>query len=74
MNLRVRVLPAFEKAGIQVTVHETEYAGHARDLAASVPVAGYDGFVVVGGDGTIHEAVNGMLARADKQSMPIGVR
>lgn len=29
--------------------------------------------VIVGGDGTIHEVVNGMMARKDKAKAPIGL-
>ena len=34
---------------------------------------GYCGIAVVGGDGTVHEAFNGMLMREDGKRLPIGV-
>ena len=37
----------------------------------------YDGVVVVGGDGTLHECINGLLQRSDWQlavkQMPVGM-
>ena len=33
----------------------------------------YDGFLVIGGDGTFHEVVNGMLERNDGRTLPIGL-
>lgn len=39
----------------------TEYAGHALELARDC--TGFDTVVAVGGDGTVHEVVNGIMAR-----------
>lgn len=73
-TLQDRVLPKLQQAGIQAEVHETQYAGHARDLARTLPVEGFDGLVVIGGDGTLHEAVNGMLQRgAGQPQLVLGV-
>lgn len=33
----------------------------------------YDGLVVVGGDGTFHEVLNGMLQRTDGLRLPLGL-
>jgi YegS/Rv2252/BmrU family lipid kinase len=41
-------------------VHETLYAGHAEDLAHELSGEA-DVLIVVGGDGTIHEVVNGLV-------------
>ncbi len=44
----------------------TEYRGHARELAAEIAdsLAGEEGIIaVVGGDGTLHETVNGVCGR-----------
>ena len=53
------VLPVFEAAGVEVTTLITEYAGHAGEMARTVPLL--DAFVGIGGDGTAHEIANGML-------------
>ena len=50
------VLPIWtNEFGIEVTVLETEYAGHARDYARKVDLEGYDGICIIGGDGSVHE-------------------
>ena len=41
-------------------VAETEYAGHARDLGASLDLDTVDGLVTCGGDGILWELVNGL--------------
>ncbi len=37
-----KVLPVFDSVNAEVKVVETEYAGHARELAREVEIDGYD--------------------------------
>lgn len=39
----------------------TDYPGHAAQLAREAALAGFDPVVAVGGDGTLHEVVNGLM-------------
>ena len=48
---------------IKTDVRLTEYPGHASKLARSLDLTHYDGLCIVGGDGTIHEVVNGLMNR-----------
>ncbi|MBX3215012.1 MAG: diacylglycerol kinase family lipid kinase [Labilithrix sp.] len=52
---------AVERALGEVEVVMTERAGHGIDLAREGAVAGHPLVVAVGGDGTIHEVVNGLM-------------
>lgn len=63
----------FNKAGIEVVVTPTKEARHAFEMARTLPIADYDAMVVIGGDGTIHEVLNGMLARDDGATVPVGL-
>ena len=47
---------------VTARVMETRERGHAERLAATAGDLGHDRVVVVGGDGTIQEVVNGLLA------------
>lgn len=48
------------------TYRVTQYAGHAIELARELVERGYDEILVLGGDGTLSEAVNGiMTAKTD---------
>lgn len=70
------IKPLFEAAGVSITVQETKYQGHAREVASSLDLAKYDGIVCVSGDGVLVEVVNGILQRTDWEEaikMPIGV-
>ena len=68
-----KVRPAFEEAGVALQIHETERQGHATELARELDLTGLSGLCVIGGDGTLHEAINGMLARDTADRVPIGM-
>ncbi len=46
----------------ELEVVETEYRGHAAALAQQAMRAGTDAVVALGGDGTVSEVINGLLA------------
>ncbi|MFD0884255.1 diacylglycerol/lipid kinase family protein [Streptosporangium algeriense] len=46
---------------VDLTVEETRYRGHAAHLSREAHGAGFDVVAVLGGDGTVNEAVNGLL-------------
>ena len=48
---------------------ETEQPGHATALAHQAALEGCDAVVAVGGDGTVHEVVNGLM-RVDAEQRP----
>ncbi|GAA0920624.1 diacylglycerol kinase family protein [Nonomuraea longicatena] len=52
-------------AAVDLTVEETGYRGHAAALASTARARGYDAVAVLGGDGTVNEAVNGLLTAVD---------
>ena len=68
-----KVKPIFEEHHAELTILETEYAGHGKDFAQEVDFTNYDGFCAIGGDGTMHEIINGMLKRPDNRQLPIGL-
>jgi diacylglycerol kinase (ATP) len=48
--------------GIEARLLETREPGHAERLAAAATDLGHDRVIAVGGDGTIHEVINGRQA------------
>ena len=67
------VKPIFDRAGAELTIIETVFPGHARELAAHIELAEFDGLLTLGGDGTFHEIVNGILSRRDENIIPLGI-
>ena len=57
----------FKNSSIKLTEIETEYAGHAFDLAKSLDYNKFDGICAIGGDGTMYEIINGMLKRIQNE-------
>jgi YegS/Rv2252/BmrU family lipid kinase len=53
---------ALKQRGLEYEIRRTEYRGHAIEIAREVVMDGGRFVVAMGGDGTVHEVVNGMLA------------
>jgi len=68
-----KVKPIFDAAGTELFIIDTTFAGHAQELANQLDLSDYDGFIGIGGDGTLHEITNGMLSRHDGKKIPIGI-
>jgi sphingosine kinase len=67
------VKPIFRAAGVELDVQVTTGPGHGGKIAETIDLAGCDGFCLIGGDGTIHEVVGGLMGRDKPVSTPLGV-
>lgn len=66
---------ACEELGLDYELVVTEEPGHGVELAREALLAGYCPIVAAGGDGSISEVVNGMLAATDGRQprVPLGI-
>jgi diacylglycerol kinase family enzyme len=58
------VIVATLAAKAEIEVVETRHRGDARDIAAGAAAAGWDALLVLSGDGTINEVVNGLMDKS----------
>jgi diacylglycerol kinase (ATP) len=56
-----RLTAALDERGLEHDVATTGHGGHAQELARQAVEDGIRYVVAVGGDGTIHEVVNGLI-------------
>ncbi len=68
-----RIMNSLQKAGLLFEHALTEAPGHAIELAKAAAKKGYDMIVSVGGDGTIHEIVNGLYASGHLKDNVLGI-
>lgn len=72
----LKVFPQVEEslreAGMVFDIAHTRAAMHAVQLAQDAPGQGYERIIAVGGDGIVHEVVNGLL-RASNEGATIAV-
>jgi diacylglycerol kinase (ATP) len=51
----------------------TVYPGHATELACQAGLDGYEKVVALGGDGTVHEVVNGLMQVPEEKRPAMGI-
>jgi len=70
---RAEIIEVMNASGVEYIVCQTEYAGHAIELAREISKkADCSGIVAVGGDGTFSEVLNGMDTRIPLGLIPCG--
>jgi sphingosine kinase len=71
---QVRLL--FDRSNLQYNVTETSSAKDTRNFVLNLNLQETDGLVIVGGDGTIHDAIAGLMSRPDAETaikLPLGI-
>ena len=67
------VAPLLATHHIDVTPVYTTHGGHAREIVHTMNLSPYSAIAVMGGDGTMHEVVNGLLSRPDHAMPPLAL-
>ena len=59
--------------GLQAEYLLTEHSGHAVTLVKEANLGGFDGVIASGGDGTLHEVINGYYQNTSTNKPPVGI-
>lgn len=65
--------PILDKSYPHHSVTVTRYAGHAYNVIKELNDDRIKGIIVIGGDGTIHEVINGIIINKKLKDIPIGI-
>ena len=71
-----QVRPLFDRSNLKFTITETSSGKDTKNVVQEMDLETTDGLVVVGGDGTIHDAIAGLMSREDCAraiKTPIGI-
>jgi len=63
----------FLSKNIEVSLVALQGKGHCEDLCRHMDLRPYDVLCIVGGDGTIHETINGLMTRSDNEKSRIAL-
>ena len=68
-----KIQPLFDTSSIQSVNYFSDRSGLITDFIINTNLSEFDGLCVVGGDGTIHEAVLGLMKSGKAKSIPLGI-
>jgi Diacylglycerol kinase catalytic domain len=71
-DVRVAIQKRLDLAGVPFEFLLSTKYFMTWELAFNLDMDKYSALIAVGGDGTYHEVVNGMLHRGDKRRLPVG--
>ncbi|MFM2311931.1 MAG: hypothetical protein RLZZ04_1207 [Cyanobacteriota bacterium] len=76
VNIFEQVRSLFDRSNLTYTVTTTTSAADTKNLVLNLDLEKTDGLVIVGGDGTIHDAIAGLMGRPDAETaikLPLGI-
>jgi sphingosine kinase len=71
-----QVRSLFDRSNLQYTVTETKDTKDTINFVGNLNLSATDGLVIVGGDGTIHDVIAGLMGRPDAATamkLPLGI-
>ncbi|MBN1999753.1 diacylglycerol kinase family lipid kinase [candidate division KSB1 bacterium] len=72
-KIAAKAIESFRQNGISVVTRYSDFPGHLTEIAQQEVNGSWDGIIAAGGDGTLFEIVNGMMAGNERLPVPLGV-
>ena len=72
IDMKAKIAQKLDQYGIKYEFLETQGFLDAYRFVKNLKIDDFSAVVAVGGDGTCHEVVNGLLRREDKRKIPVG--
>src|SRR5580658_7756805 len=66
-----RIVELFRASGLEVDACATTHAGSAIQQAQEAVASGFDTVIACGGDGTLNEALNGLVLSGSKAALGV---
>ncbi|MCF6264456.1 MAG: diacylglycerol kinase family lipid kinase [Xanthomonadales bacterium] len=74
---RQKLVPQIEQRfadnGLQTSLFCSQYGGHFEEYLSACDLSQYSAVIVIGGDGTLHEALNGLYRQDKSRRIPLGL-
>jgi YegS/Rv2252/BmrU family lipid kinase len=67
-----QVSTLFKQAHIEASYTQTQHPGHGKHILQALDLSQYSGIIIIGGDGSIHDAINGLLNNPQTGIPPLG--
>ena len=71
-----KVRPLLDKSYLTYSVKKTSSSRDIKNFVSNLDLSKVDGLIILGGDGTIHDAIAGLMSRADCEKaieLPMGI-
>jgi sphingosine kinase len=71
-----QVRPLLDRSYLEYSVRETISSQDLQDFVSNLNLAEVDGLIIVGGDGTVHDAIAGLMKHSDWEKaikLPLGI-
>ena len=72
-KLLPNTISEFKKNDFNLEIVESKYKGHIQEILNSYNIEYYYCCCIMGGDGSFHEAINGLMKRPDKLKIPLSL-
>ena len=72
-KLLPKTISKFENGNFKVEIIKSEYKGHIEKILNSYNINSYYSCCIMGGDGSFHEAINGLMKRDDNLKIPLSL-